>query len=113
MRLFRRQDRERLGISFRNIESPFFAKANVELALHFPHTPLNLFHVDVFGRPMSDQQIVEAVENGDLLLVDADPFSPLSDDNLGRYAHITGQGRPGSFHSPVEREREPLPVSKP
>ena len=112
MRLIRRQDRERLGISFRNIESPFFAKANVELALHLPHTPLNLFHVDVFGRPMSDQQIVEAVENGDLLLVDADPFSPLSDDNLGRYAHITGQGRPGSFHSPVEREREPLPVSK-
>ena len=113
MRLIRRQDRERLGISFRNIESPFFAKANVELALHLPHTPLNLFHVDVFGRPMSDQQIVEAVENGDLLLVDADPFSPLSDDNLGRYAHITGQGRPGSFHSPVEPEREPLPVSKP
>ncbi|ASN72593.1 hypothetical protein 9F4_17 [uncultured Caudovirales phage] len=62
---------------------------------------------------MSDQQIVEAVENGDLLLVDAAPFSPLSDDNLGRYAHITGQGRPGSSHSPVEREREPLPVSKP
>lgn len=113
MRLIRRQDRERLGISFRNIESPFFAKANVELALHLPHTPLNLFDVDVFGRPMSDQQIVEAVENGDLLLVDADPFSPLSDDNLGRYAHITGQGRPGSFHSPVEQEREPLPVSKP
>jgi len=113
MRLIRRQDRERLGISFRNIESPFFAKANVELALHLPHTPLNLFHVDEFGRPMSDQQIVEAVENGDLLLVDADPFSPLSDDNLGRYAHITGQGRPGSFHSPVEPEREPLPVSKP
>lgn len=113
MRLIRRQDRERLGISFRNIESPFFAKANVELALHLPHTPLNLFHVDVFGRPMSDQQIVAAVENGDLLLVDADPFSPLSDDNFGRYAHITGQGRPGSFHSPVERERELLPVSKP
>lgn len=112
MRLIRRQDRERLGISFRNIESPFFAKANIERALHLPHTPLNLFHVDAFGRPMGDQQIVEAVENGDLLLVDADPFSPLSDDNLGRYAHITGQGRPGSFHSPVEREREPLPVSK-
>ncbi|WP_407728888.1 hypothetical protein ACJJU9_15085 [Pseudomonas helleri] len=47
------------------------------------------------------------------MLVDADPFSPLSDDNLGRYAHITGQGRPGSFHSHVERERELLPVSKP
>ncbi|WP_273221524.1 hypothetical protein [Pseudomonas sp.] len=62
MRLIRRQDRERLGISFRNIESPFFAKANVERALHLPHTPLNLSHVDAFGRPMSDQQIVEAVE---------------------------------------------------
>ena len=61
---------------------------------------------------MSDQQIVDAVENGDLLLVEADPFSPLSDDNLGRYAHITGRGWHGSFHSPVEREREPLPVSK-
>ena len=65
MRLIRRQDRERLGISFRNIESPFFAKANVELALHLPHTPLNLFHVDVFGRPMSEQQIVKAVEKSD------------------------------------------------
>ena len=65
MRLIRRQDRERLGISFRNIESPFFAKANVERALHLPHTPLKLFHVDAFGRPMSEQQIVEAVENSD------------------------------------------------
>ncbi|WP_407728938.1 hypothetical protein ACJJU9_15575 [Pseudomonas helleri] len=65
MRLIRRQDRERLGISFRNIESPFFAKANVERALHLPHTALNLFHVDLFGRPMSEQQIVETVENSD------------------------------------------------
>ena len=65
MRLIRRQDRERLGISFRNIESPFFAKVNVERALHLPHTSLNLFHVDAFGRPMSEQQIVEAVENDD------------------------------------------------
>ena len=47
-----------------------------------------------------------------MLLVEADPFSPLSDDNLGRYAHITGRGRHGSFHRPVERERESLAVSK-
>ena len=65
MRLIRRQDRERLGISFRNIESPFFAKTNIERALHLPHTPLKLFHVDAFRRPMSEQQTVEAVENSD------------------------------------------------
>ena len=55
MRLIRRQDRERLGISLNNIESPFCAKFDVERALRSPYTQLNLFHVDTFGRSMSDQ----------------------------------------------------------
>ena len=33
MRLIRRQDRERLGISLSQIESPFFAKHAVQQAL--------------------------------------------------------------------------------
>ena len=61
---------------------------------------------------MTHKEIVAAVEKGDLLLVKAKPFSPLSDDIFNKYAHITGRGWPGSFHSPVEREIEPLPVSK-
>ena len=56
MRLIRRVDRERLGISLKNIEAPFFAKFYVERALHTPGERLCRFDIDSFGSPMSIQK---------------------------------------------------------
>ena len=113
MYLIRRQDREHLAISLNNIESPFFAKASVRFALRSSFNTLKFSGNNWYGEPMTHNEIVDAVEKGDLLLVTADPFSPLSHDTLNQYTHITGRSRRGNFHSPVEQEREPLPVSKP
>ena len=113
MRLIRRVDRERLGISLKNIEAPFFAKFYVEKALHTPGESLCRFGIDSFGSPMSIQEIVDQVEDGDLLLVEDDPFSPLSDDTFNKYSHITGRGWSGAFHNPVQPEKPPLPDADP
>lgn len=113
MRLIRRQDRERLGISLRQIESPFFAKHDVQQALGSRYGGISRFDITSFGRPLSDQQIVDQVEDGDLLLVKDDPFSPLSDDTFNKYSHITGRGWSGAFHNPVQPEKPPLPDAEP
>lgn len=116
MRLIRRDDRERLGIGLHRIESPFFAKSQVESALRSPFSTLSLFDIDTTrpsGRPLTHQDIVKGVEEGTFLLVTNDPFSPLSEDTLNRYYHITGRGWRGSFAVPVEPEKPTQPKTEP
>lgn len=116
MRLIRRDDRERLGIGLHRIESPFFARSKVESALRSPLSTLSLFDIDTTwpsGRPLTDQDIVEAVEEGTFLLVTDDPFSPLSEDTFNKYYHITGRGWPASSHVAVEPEKPTPPKTEP
>lgn len=113
MRLIRRQDRERLGISLRQIEAPFFAKHDVDRDLRSPYGSIRTFDITSFGRPLSNKEIVDGVEAGELLLVKDDPFSPLSDDTFNKYSHITGRGWSGAFHRPAEPEKPPLPDAEP
>lgn len=114
MRLIHRHERERQGISFSKIESPFFAVGNVQQAF-YGHSFSRIDGLDVrsYGRAWSQKEILDAVEQGELLLVSSDPFSPLSNDT-GRYSHITGKGwAAGGFHKPVVQEKPPLPDAEP
>ena len=116
MRLIRRNDRERLGIGLHRIVSPFFAKYKVECALRSPFSTLSLFDINntrTSGRPLTHQDIVKGVEEGTFLLVTDDPFSPLSEDTLNKYYHITGRGWPGSFTVPVKLEKPTPPKTEP
>ena len=113
MRLIYAKDRERFEISFSKIEAPFFARHYVEQAFRLPFSALNLFDIETHGRPLTHEQILDAVKAGDILLVKDDPFSPLSQDTFNYYSHITGRGWSGGFHSPVEREKPPLPEAEP
>ncbi|EJM51155.1 N-acetylmuramoyl-L-alanine amidase [Pseudomonas sp. GM49] len=125
MRLIRQQDRERQGIGFNQIESPFFAKSMVRQALlsrrdevlgldDFLHA-----HGRSRGRLLYDdmQRILTTVENGDWLLVRSEPFSPLSEDSTGRYSRIGMRRRAGSQDYPLAvpaAQRKPsLPKAKP
>ena len=113
MRLIYAKDRERFEISFSKIEAPFFARHYVEQAFRLPFSALNLFDIETHGRPLTHEQILDAVKAGDILLVKDDPFSPLSQDTFNNYSHITGRGWSGGFHRPVEREKPPLPEAEP
>ncbi|AIL63527.1 hypothetical protein [Pseudomonas alkylphenolica] len=115
MRLIRRQDREYHGISLSKIESPFFAKFEVQQALiGRSFTRIEGLDVRSYGIAWSQAEILDAVEKGDLLLVKSSPFSPLSDDTLGNYSHITGKGWTGRFHNtPPVQEQPPQPSSEP
>ncbi|VVP19188.1 hypothetical protein PS870_03731 [Pseudomonas fluorescens] len=115
MRLIRREDRERQGISFSKIESPFFAKAKVQEAFTgYSFRRIEGLDIRSYGRAWSQKEVLDAVERGDLLLVSSDPFSPLSDDSFGKYSHITGKGwAAGGFHKPVAQEKRPLPNAEP
>ena len=115
MRLIRRDDRERLGIGLHRIDAPFFARSKVESALKSPFSTLSLFDIDTTwpsGRPLTDQDIVEAVEEGTFLLVTDDPFSPLSEDTFNKYYHITDRGWPASSHVAVEPEKPTPPKTE-
>lgn len=112
MRLIHRHDRERLGISFNQIESPFFAASDVKNAFQGPSfSRISVLDVHSFGKVWSQKEILEAVESGHLLLVTNDPFSPLSNDTSGNYSHITGWS--GAFHKARVLEAPPLPAPKP
>jgi hypothetical protein len=114
MRLIHRHDRERQEVSFSKIESPFFAVGDVRQAFN-GHSFSRIEGLDVrsYGRAWSQQEILDAVERGELLLVSNDPFSPLSNDT-GRYSHITGKGwTAGGFHKPKLQEKPPLPDAEP
>ncbi|MBM1187192.1 hypothetical protein GYM98_10890 [Pseudomonas lundensis] len=113
MRLIYADDREELGVRLSEIEAPFFAKFEVEDALCTPSPALSLFNIETYGRQLTHEEIVDAVEAGDILLVKDDPFSPLSQDTFNEYSHITGRGWTGSFHMPVEQEKPPLPEAEP
>ena len=113
MRLIYADDREELGVRLSEIEAPFFAKFEVEDALCKPLPTLSLFDIQTYGRQLTHEEIVDAVEAGDILLVKDDPFSPLSQDTFNEYSHITGRGWTGSFHMPVEQEKPPLPEAEP
>ena len=113
MRLIYADDREELGVRLSEIEAPFFAKFEVEDALCTPFPTLSLFDIETYGRQLTHEEIVDAVEAGDILLVKDDPFSPLSQDTFNEYSHITGRGWTGSFHMPVEQEKPPLPEAEP
>jgi hypothetical protein len=114
MRLIHRHERERQGISFSKIESPFFAVGDVRQAFN-GHSFSRIHGLDVrsYGRAWSQKEILDAVERGDLLLVSNDPFSPLSNDT-GRYSHITGKGWAGGVYSgPAVQEKPRLPDAEP
>ena len=113
MRLIYADAREELGVRLSEIEAPFFAKFEVEDALCTPLPTLSLFDIQTYGRQLTHEEIVDAVEAGDILLVKDDPFSPLSQDTFNEYFHIPGRGWTGSFHMPVEQEKPPLPEAEP
>ncbi|MBP5078193.1 hypothetical protein HUS84_30365 [Pseudomonas chlororaphis] len=127
LRLIRRQDREREGIGFNKIESPFFARFEVQQALeHYGNRidgldDLLYAHGSSRGHLSSDDlhEILASVEKGDWLLVSNDPFSPLSSDTFGKYSHITGKGWAASSldHRVQEKTKSVLsdaePVVKP
>ncbi|MGO4312939.1 hypothetical protein AB4Z35_24350 [Pseudomonas sp. KB_15] len=125
MRLIRQQDRERQGIGFNQIESPFFAKSMVRQALlsrrdevlgldDFLHA-----HGRSRGQLLYDdmQRILSTVENGDWLLVRSDPFSPLSEDSTGNYSRIGVRWRAGSqdypLVAPAAQRKSSLPKTEP
>ncbi|MCU1761820.1 hypothetical protein NTD84_19130 [Pseudomonas sp. 14P_8.1_Bac3] len=115
MQLIHRYDRERLGIGFRNIESPFFAKSEVEAAFngHSFHWITGL-EVRTHGRLWSKQEVIDAVEKGDLLLVSDNPFDPLSNDLSGTYSSITHRGwSSNNFRRPTVQDRPVLPDADP
>lgn len=113
MRLIHRSDLKRLGISFSQVESPFFAEFNVRNAF-LGRSVSCIFGLDVrtFGRAWSQGEILSAVKSGDLLLVSDEPFSPLSNDTCGNYAFITGKGWMGSFPKCHVSELQPLRANK-
>ena len=114
MRLITRGDRERLGIRFSRIESPFFAASNVRRAFLSPSFFLiHGLHVSSNGKPWSRERILRAVERGDLLLVTDTPLSPLSKDPSGKYSHITLKGLTGGFHRPRVSEPPALSTNQP
>lgn len=122
LRLIRRVDRERSGIGFDKIESPFFAKSKVQDALVRPWNTLS--GLDDFLRAHGltrghlshneQRRLLASVENGDWLLVSNKPFSPLSEDTFGKYSRITGKGwTAGSPGSAAEKTRPALPEAEP
>ena len=113
MRLIYADDREHLEVSLSEIEDPFFARHYVEQALNSPFDMLCLIDIEAEGPRLTREQILDAVEAGDILLVTDDPFNPLSQDTFNEYPHITGRGWSGAFHRPVELEKPPLPEAEP
>lgn len=99
MRLIHSRDRDFYGISFKNIEAPFFARSKVENAL-YGHTfqPITGLDVTSHGVTWNREKILEAVADGTLLLVTDNPFSPLSNDVFGEYDHITAKGKFSGFY---------------
>ena len=90
MRLIHRDNRA--GVNLRNIEAPFFAAAKVKTELAYKRQRIDGLNSLATATGNSTERMLEAVERGDWLLVMDDPFSPLSDDTIGRYSHITGRG---------------------
>lgn len=100
-RLIRRQDRERLGIGFEKIESPFFAEFHVRrslagyggmFGLNELKAEFGCYGRDAHNIPESHiRKMLEAVERGDWLLVLDRPISPLSRDTANRWWAITGK----------------------
>lgn len=122
MRLIRQQDRERQGIGFNQIESPFFAKSIVREALLGRRD--ELFGLDDFlrahGRTRDQlwdphwRRVLASVEEGDWLLVTDNPFSPLSKDTTGIYPRIIGLRRQvGSQYYPLATLAVPATQRKP
>lgn len=114
MRLIHWNEREREGISLSQIESPFFAVSTVRNAFQNSASSLMYglqFHSN--GKVWSQKEILSALENCDLFLVTNDPFSPLSNDTLGRYSFFTGKGRTGSIQRPQASEPSPVPTRRP
>jgi hypothetical protein len=115
VRLIHRHDRERLGISLRNIESPFFAKSAVqEVFAGRSLRSIDGLKVWTHGQAWSDQKILDAVGEGDLLLVSDDPFDPLSSDTSGRYWFITeDSGFFGGLQRPAAQGVSTRPPAEP
>ncbi|AKA23484.1 hypothetical protein [Pseudomonas chlororaphis] len=127
LRLIRRQDREREGIGFNRIESPFFARFEVQQALGQYGKRIDglgellYAHGSSYGQLSNDdlRHILASVDEGDWLLVSNDPFSPLSADTFGKYSHITGKGwMAGSLDYREQEKAKPAwpdaePVVKP
>ncbi|WP_087694329.1 S-type pyocin domain-containing protein [Pseudomonas sp. PE-S1G-1] len=118
-RLIRWQDRERLGIGFEKIESPFFAVGHVRWSLE---RDLHMTGLDelktafgcygVYRNRLSEfklRQMLEAVEHGNWFLVLDEPFSPLSQDTSGRW----WRGLESGYHPARAQERSESPPAEP
>ncbi|MFL8989995.1 peptidoglycan recognition family protein [Pseudomonas sp. QLc11A] len=124
MRLIHQRDRERQGIGFNQIESPFFAVSRVREALlsrRDEFLGLNDFllaHGRSRGQLTYDviERILTTVKDGDWLLVCSDPFSPLSEDTTGNYSRIGVRCRVESWDYPLvasaDQRKPPLPKTE-
>lgn len=108
MRLMHRNDLERSGIDFSQVESPFFAVSNVRRALHgLSSTYIFSLDVRTSGTPWTEQQILTGVERGQLLLVCDRPLSPLSDDTSGNLRKRPTSESPAIRPAPGVKPQEP------
>ncbi|MDF3195261.1 hypothetical protein [Pseudomonas sp. 1928-m] len=103
MRLVRREHRS--NISLRNIEAPFFAVPKIRSELAYQRHGIAGIDELARGNGNSVELMLAAVERGDWLLVMDDPFSPLSDESVGKYSHITGRGWKASI--PIAQVQQP------
>ncbi|WP_256721682.1 peptidoglycan recognition family protein [Pseudomonas putida] len=121
MRLIRQQDRERQGIGFDQIESPFFAEGMVKRAIQsygdgiFGLRDFLLANGRTRGQISEPElrQMLATVENGDWLLVTDDPFSPMSEDRTGRYRCLSGWRMASLDYHPVAHGMLPFSKTEP
>lgn len=97
------------------IESPFFATSTVSDAFSHPWSLSGLSELirecnsssSCCVDPDDRRRILEKIERGDWLLVSSRPFSPLSEDTLGKYSHLTGRSFvPSGFFAGRPRSEE-------
>ncbi|MBE7373814.1 hypothetical protein [Pseudomonas lopnurensis] len=106
------------SVSLHNIESPFFAVPSIRSALSCPTQLWGLIDlIEECGATANDylffqDRILEKVERGDWLLVSSNPFSPLSDDYLGRYKDLTHPSFSGFTRQQAPRQ-SPTPITDP
>lgn len=93
-------------LSLTKVEAPFYALVLVKQALANPQSLPGLSDlISICGSTPDEcmygagnQRILYAVSRGDWLLVMDTPISPLSNDALGLYSHITGKKQRSSFN---------------
>ncbi|MFJ3685413.1 hypothetical protein [Pseudomonas sp. NPDC090208] len=89
----------------KDIEAPFFAVSKIERSLYGQRDIYGLNDLirecrlrHECGNHIPVKRVLEKIRRGDWLLATRDPFSPLSEDTSGKYAHITGKRSPWTDH---------------